>query len=475
MGTKVITLAEATDLIRDGATVASAGQGLGGVAEELLVGLERKFLATGRPKGLTILFAGGQGDRNGGGMDRLAHEGLIRRVIGGHFELARKLGALIRENKIEGYNFPQGVICHLYRAIAGRTPGAITKIGLGTFVDPRVEGGKMNPATTEDIVQLISLRGEQWLLYPSMTIDVALVRGTTADELGNITMENEAAISECFALACAARAAGGKVIAQVQHLARAGTLNAQSVRLPATMVDAIVVSQEPEKYHRQTMGTFFNPVFAGQVKIPSHSIPARALDAKKIIARRAILELTSDATVNLGIGTPEAVAAVAAEEDILDQIVLTVEAGLVGGMPASGLDFSAAVNPWAIVDHASIFDFYDAGGLDFCFLGMAQADREGNVNVSRFGPNVAGCGGFINITQNTKTVAFCGMFTAKGLKTEVSEGGLRILQEGSEKKFVHSVQQVTFNASHTAAAGQRVFYFTECRGLYGARRPPDAD
>ena len=416
------------------------------MAEELLVGLERRFLATGRPRGLTILYAAGQGDRNGGGFDHLAHEGLIRRVIGGHFDLARKLGALIHENKVEAYNFPQGVICHLYRAIAGRTPGVITKVGLGTFVDPRVEGGKINQATTEDIVQLIDLCGEEWLLYPAMPIDVALVRGTTADEFGNVTMEHEAIIPECYQLACAAKATGGKVIVQVKHLARAGTLDAQSVRLPGTLVDGIVVSQEPEKYHRQTMGTYFNPVFAGHVKVPFQSIPSRALDEKKVIARRAFWELTPDAIVNLGIGTPDAVAAVATEENAIEDIVLTVESGLFGGMPASNLDFGAAVNPWAMVDQASIFDFYDGGGLDFCFLGMAQVDSAGNVNVSRFGRKIAGCGGFINISQNTKTVAFCGAFNAKGLKTETRDGRLRILQEGTEKKFVRAVQQITFSA-----------------------------
>jgi propionate CoA-transferase len=461
MRSKIVTLAEAIDLIHDGATVGSAGSGLCGVAEELLVGIENHFLTTGRPRGLTILHAAGQGDRNGGGLDHLAHEGLLRRIIGAHFELVRQLGTLVRENKIEAYNFPQGVICHLYRAIATQTPGVITKVGLGTFADPQLEGGKMNQVTVEDLVQRIELAGAQWLLYPAMPIDVALVRGTMADEFGNVTMEDEAAVSEGYALACAAKATGGKVIVQVRHLARAGSLDPRNVKIPGPLVDVVVLSEQPEKYHRQTMGTYFNPALAGQVKIPSRSIPARPLDAKKVIARRAFLELTPEAVVNLGIGTPDLVAAVAAEEGALEDIVLTVEAGQFGGMPAAGLDFGAAVNPWAMVDHASIFDFYNAGGLDFCFLGMAQVDRTGNVNVSRFGRRIAGCGGFVNISQNTKTVCFCGTFTAGGLKTAIDAGRIRILQEGTEKKFVTTVEQVTFNGSRAADSGQQVFYFTE--------------
>jgi len=461
MRTKILSMEAAADMIHSGDTLASSGFCRAGVAEELVAAVAAKFLAKGEPRDLTILHAAGQGDWQGNGLDRLGYEGLIRRIIGGHFGSFPKISALISENRIQAYNFPQGVMCHLYQAIATRKSGEITKVGLKTFLDPRIGGGKMNRSTSEDLIELIRLDGQEWLRYPSMKINVAIMRGTTADELGNVTMEDEAMFLECLTLAQAARATSGKVIVQVKNLAKAGTLNPRLVRIPGPLVDVVVVSKEPQKYHWQTGGTFYSPVFAGNEKVPMQSLPPLPLNEKKVIARRAILELRPYAVVNLGIGAPEAVAAVAAEEGVIDQITLTVESGAMGGMPQGGLNFGAAVNHWALLDHIQQFDFYDSGGLDATFLGLAEVDEVGNVNVSQFAGKTVGVGGFTNISQNTRTVVFCGAFTTGKSNIEIRDGALHILQDGTAKKFVRKVQQITFSGAYATETNQRVLFVTE--------------
>lgn len=469
MNSKVISLDEAAHWIKDGDTIATSGFGVGGHPEEILVAIEKRFLQSGQPTNLTVIHAAGQGDWKGAGIDHLAHAGLLKRLIGGHCGTCLKLVDLINQNKIEAYNFPQGVICHLYRAIAAKKPGDITKVGLKTYIDPRLEGGRLNSCTTENLVQLIQINGEEWLLYPSLPIQMALIRGTTADEHGNISMEEEASFSEGLAIAQAAKASGGKVIVQVKYLARAGSLDAQLVKIPGILVDAIVVSKQPEQYHRQTGGTFFSAVFAGHVKIPLSAWPALPLDEKKVIARRAARELTPHAIVNLGIGLPEFVAAIAAEEKAGDQLILSIEAGQTGGIPASGMNFGAVTNPWAMIDQGAQFDFYDGGNLDMTFLGLAQASQGGDVNVSKFGSKIAGCGGFINITQNTRKVIFCGRFTAGKFKAEIGNGKITILQEGGSKKFIKQVEQITFSGAQAIATGQQVVFITE-RAVFALRK-----
>lgn len=460
MPSKVMNMEEVLNLIKENQTISTAGFAGAGVAEEVLAALEKRFLETGSPKNLTVLYAAGQGNWKDGGIQHFAHEGMIKRVIGGHFDTCRNLVELINANKVEAYNLPQGVICHLYRAIAGNKPGVITKVGLKTYIDPRLQGGKMNDVTKTDIVRLIELNDEEWLLYPSMPIDIAIIRGTTADELGNITMEEEAVLTEALDVAMAVKASGGKVIAQVKYLAKADTLDAQLVKVPGTIIDAVVISREPEKYHRQTWVKYYDPAMAGHIKVPLASIPPMPLDERKIIARRSSMELVPDAVINLGIGVPEGVATVAAEEGV-ENLTLTVEAGPTGGIPAPGLSFGAGINPWAIIDHTHQFDFYDGGGVDVAFLGLAEVDIKGNLNVSKFGPKIAGCGGFINITQNAKKVVFCGTFTAGGLQLQIKDGKLSIIQEGKYKKFVSNVQQITFSGEYAASINQPVYYITE--------------
>ena len=337
--------------------------------------------------------------------------------------------------------------------------GMLTRVGLRTFVDPRREGGKLNARTTEDLVQLMEVGGQEYLFYQARPIQVALIRGTTADVAGNITMEREALTLDTLAVAMAARNSRGLVIAQVERIAQAGSLDPRRVHVPGILVDCVVLSR-PEN-HLQTYATPHSVAFSGQLRVPLDRVPPLPLDERKIIARRAALELPPGGVVNLGIGMPEGVAAVAAEEKVLQYLTLTAEPGVIGGMPQSGLDFGAALNPDAVIQQNQQFDFYDGGGLDMACLGMAQADAEGNVNVSRFGPKLAGAGGFINISQNARKLVFAGTFTAGGLELAISDAGLQIRREGRARKFIAAVEQVTFSGSFAGENGQPVLYVTE--------------
>jgi propionate CoA-transferase len=457
---KVIRPADVGPLIPDNATLFLGGLAVTSLPEELLLALEQHFLATGHPRQLSTWACGAIGNSGDAGMKHFAHAGMTKRVVAGHFgQTGAEMMKMVFNGDVEAYNFPQGSLSHLTRQIACRAPGVLTKVGLGTFVDPRLEGGKMNSRSTEDLVRLVEFEGEEWLYYKAPKIDIALIRGTLADEHGNITLDKEGVILEQLSIAQAARASGGIVFCQVERIVKAGTLHPKAVKIPGVVIDYVVVSQP--QHHKQTIATQFDPALCGDIRVPTDSLAPMALDERKVIARRAAMELKPGAITNLGIGIPAGIPSVAAEEGMADALTLSIESGVTGGIPAQLGDFGLAYNAEAIIEQSFQFDFYDGGGLDASFLGLAQVDATGNVNVSKFNGRPVGCGGFVNITRSTKRLVFCGSFTAGGLALRVGNGELSIDTEGRSRKFVQQVEQITFNGRDAALRGQEVVFVTE--------------
>ena len=456
---KIITAAEAAAQVPDGAVINTEGFVQAGLSETLNRALEQRFLETGHPKDLTIFTVAGQGAGAGTGSDHFAHEGMVKRLIAGHYNLAPTLRTMAIEGKIEAYNLPQGTMAQMVRDAAGKRLGTLTHVGLNTYVDPRIEGAKVNANTTEDIVKLVEIEGEERLLFKSQPLDVVFVRGTYADESGNITLEKEACTLDATSLAQCAKNNGGKVFVQVEKVVANGSLDPRLVKIPGIYVDAVIIAEGDD--NAQIYKQEYDGSMTGDFRVPLGSLEAPKLDAKKIIARRAAMELQKGAVVNLGIGVPEFVSAVANEEGIGDWMTLTVEAGPVGGVPQGGSRFAGSVNVDCILDQPYQFDFYDGGGIDQAFLGLAQVDEKGNLNVCKFGGRIAGCGGFINISQNAKKVYYLGTFTTGGLKIATGDGKLEITQEGKSKKFIKEVEQITFSGTYAAKIGQPVVYITE--------------
>ncbi len=465
--TPIVTADQAAQLIPNGATVTVSSSAAQLVPDKVLAGIEARFRSTGEPRDLTIVFPVAVGDSFGTvGLDHLAYPGLIRRLIGGSYvngpasKPPPKIYEMILSDKVQAYNLPLGVLMHLHRDIAAKKPGVLTKIGIGTFVDPRDQGGRMNAATPPDLIDVVQLAGEEWLLYRAFPINVAIIRGTTADAHGNISTEHEGVSLAVLAQAMAAHNCGGKVIAQVKRIAAAGTLDPQKVKVPGILVDAIVV--DPEQ--RQNTGIAYDPAISGEIRTAEYPVDTLPLGPEKIIARRALCALRPGDVVNLGFGISSMVPQVAFEEGVFAHLHFTVEQGAIGGLPLTGFAFGASHNPEAIIDSPAQFDLIDGGGVTAGCLAFAEVDGTGNVNVSRLKaqPHVlAGAGGFINIAQGTRKLLYCGTLTAGGLTVQVEGGALRIVQDGRFQKFVAQTQHVTFNGARAASGGQEVWYFTE--------------
>jgi acetate CoA-transferase len=454
----ILTPDEAVELIPSGATVALLGAG-GGITEPTIVieALAKRFRETRQPRDLIFFHSTGLGDRAERGMSPLAQPGLCRRAIGGHWGQSPRMAEMAEKNIIEAYNFPMGVMSQILRATAAGQPGILTHVGLGTFIDPRQSGGRLNECTKEDLVKLVEIDGREWLFFPSIKPNVAIIRGSTADTDGYISMEDEIAFLDALPMAQATKNNGGIVIAQVQRLVKAHSLHPKSVKVPGYLVDAVVVAPEQPQLYSGTVNRFMSGDFFAKIG----EIRFLSLNERKVIARRALLEVSAGDVGNVGVGISDGIGLVAQEEGVHEDFTLTVETGPIGGVSSQGIFFGASVNNRAVIDMPAMFDFYDGGGLDVCFLSFAEVDQAGNVNVHKFNGKIMGIGGFVNISQNTKKVVFSGTLTAGGLKTAIVNGKIRIDQEGKFKKFVPQVPEITFNAQDAIRRGQEVIYITE--------------
>lgn len=453
---RIATAEQAAASIRSGSTVVFNGFIMAAAAEEIILHIEKSFLKTGSPKELTVVSSTSVGDAGDLGLNHLAHKGLVKRLITGHLNLMPKLQKMIIQEEIEAYNFPQGVMGMLMRDIGAQRPGHITRIGLHTFADPRVDGGKLNAVTKEDLNEMIDVGGRDYIRYKPYKIDYAVLRGTYADRLGNISMEHEAVYVDALNQAIACRNSGGYVMVQVEKIV--DQILPYDVRIPSVLVDCVVPVSDMGN-HRQSVYYDFNPDYVGKGECAAAGLQIPAGE-RYIIAARAADELKPNAVINLGIGIPEGIALIARQRGRTD-FTLTVEAGGIGGYPMGGLDFGCTLKPQALLYQHQQFEYYHGGGLDQAFLGLAETDSAGNINVSKFGSRIAGCGGFICITQSTPRLYFVGTFTAKGLKTHTENGKLIIDREGSLKKFKKSIEQITFSAQFAREMGQSALYITE--------------
>jgi propionate CoA-transferase len=455
---KLLSIEDVPSLIRDGDTITATGFSF--IAPEaLFIALEKSFLSTGHPRDLVLLVPGGAGNLKGAGFDRFAHKGFISKVIAPYFNLTPKLGKMVLDEEVEGYMLPAGVTAQLLRDVGANRPGLITHVGLGTFADPRVEGCRLNSIAKESYSELIEINGKEYLRYKPIKIDVAMLKVTTSDELGNLTMEKEAGFLTTLPMAIATHNCGGKVIAQVERIAIAGTLHPQHVQVPGILVDG-VVKADPEN-HWMTWREQYNPARSGEQKIADIGMQPVEMGMEKVVARRAIYELDPGEVVNLGAGMPEFISSLAWEEKIFEKLVLSVEAGMIGGVPGYGLQFNTASNPYAIIDQSMQMDLYDGGGNDVSCVGFAQFDKEGNVNVSKLDSRIPGVGGFLNVCPNAKKRVHCGGFTAGKKDIRVKDGKLQIIKDGDYCKFVEKVLQITLSGAYAIKVKQPTIIITE--------------
>lgn len=463
---KIVTAKEAVNLINDGSTLAIIAMTQVSASTAILKEIEKSYMNEGHPRDLTYVHTCGQASvGKPGGMQYIAHEGLLKRVIGGHWGQSSNMMNLITENKIEAFNLPQGQMANMFHSMALREPGKLSKVGLGTYIDPRIEGGKMNQKAKDsgyDTVAVVEVDGEEYIQYKPIKIDTLLIRGTYADENGNISTEREAMVLEILPAVMATKRWGGRVICQVEQIVQNGTICPKDVVVPGVLVDDVVVCENPIEDHRQTYSWYFDPSYSGQVRVPETALEILPTDMRKIISRRAMAELVPDQMINIGTGIPnENIGPIIAEEGIADIVTITVESGIYGGVPAGTIDFGISQNAQALIAHDRQFELYNGTGIDYTFMGAGELDQYGNVNATKMGPKAPGAGGFIDITATAKNIIFCSSFTGGGLKTSFSENGIKIDQEGKFKKLVKEVQQISYNGRIALERGQNMLYVTE--------------
>jgi propionate CoA-transferase len=461
--TKFIRADQAAAMIQNGDTVCTVGMTLIGAAESILSAIEARFLSDGEPRDLTLVHAAGQSDRQRGNQ-HFAHPGMVTRLIGSHWGLAPRWMAMIDRDEVEAWCLPQGQMVHLYSDMAAGLDGRLSRVGLGTFVDPDVEGGRMNARTREcgQLVEKVSFRGEPWLFYPAIPLNVVIIRGTHADEDGNLTTDEEVMKLELLPAVLAAKRYGARVLAQVKYRVARHTLPPRQVTVPGTLIDAIVVCEQPDRDHRQTSSCAFDPALCGDTRIPDDGATPLALDLRKLIGRIACRFLTPGCVINLGTGIPnDVIGAIIHEEKVADQVTITVESGIYGGLQQGGIDFGIGRNLSAMINHRDQMLYYNGAGVDITFMGAGEMDPNGHVNATRLGSTCPGAGGFIDITQNARHVVFCSSFTARGLEIACQNGQLQILREGDVCKLVSLVNQISYNGEQARANGQTMHYVTE--------------
>ncbi len=458
-----ISAKEASELIQDESTVCTIAMTLVSASESILKQIENRYIEEGHPKNITLVHSCGQSDRKDG-LQHFAHEGLVKRIIGSHWGLQPRWMEMISSNQVEAYCLPQGQITHLYRSMACGLPGKMSKVGLKTFIDPRYEGGKMNERTKEleDIVDIIEYDNQEYMFYKEIPLDTVIIRGTECDEMGNLSTIEEAMKLEVLPAVLACKRYGGQVIAQVKRVVENGVINPKEVTVPGVFIDAIVVCEDPLIDHRQTSSWFYDPSYCGLSRVPNKSIQPAQFNERKLIARRGTLELKKGCVVNLGTGIPnDMVGRVCMEESVSDDIMITVESGIYGGVQSGGIDFGIGQNLSAMIGHHEQMDYYNGAGVDVTYMGLGELDGYGNVNSTKMGPRCTGAGGFIDITQNAKKVVFCGTFSASGAKYEFNDSGLSIISEGKIKKMVKEVTQISFNGELAREKQQEVIIVTE--------------
>ena len=457
MAPRIVTAIEAAQLIPDGATVAVCGCLSMLEPDTVLEGIEARFLREGHPRDLTVIHPVMVGSKKGSGINRFAHDGLMRRVIGGSFSIFPdyEITGMIKQDRVEAFNLPIGTILHWLRESGAGRPGLFTGVGLGTYVDPRVEGGRANGAAKGALSEVVQVAGREWLFYPSLRVDVAIIRGTSADSQGNISVEHEPASLGIYSLAVAAKHFGGKVIAQVRQRVESGSVHPRLTIVPGRLVDAIVVDPAQSQ-----MVVGERPELTGEARVLLDPEPV-PLTIASAIARRAMREIQDGQLVNLGYGVPALIPGLGFPQRLHERVAFSIEHGPVGGLPDGMATFGPSANPDILMDSTGVFDLYDGGLLDVTILGLAQADRDGNVNVSKFAHMAPGSGGFCNICHQTKKIVFCGTFTTGGLQEEIVDGRVVVRKEGKVKKFVSQVEQITLSGRAALEKGQEVLYITE--------------